>query len=100
MESKIDQKVFSSQISKSPNQKSLELGIVVKRVVIVFIIWFCSFVLAHLLFSNVIVHLCFLLFQKSVRLTALRGSCIPECPTKDISTGKAFVYIELKALFV
>ena len=39
------------------NHKSLQLGIVVKRVVLVFVVLFCFVVVVHLLFSKVVTHL-------------------------------------------
>ena len=39
------------------NHKSLELGIVGKRVVLVFVILFCFVVVVHFLFSKVVAHL-------------------------------------------
>ena len=59
MESTIDQidSLFSQQFSNYQNHKSLELGTVVKRVVLASLLFFFCFVVVHLLFSKDIVHL-------------------------------------------
>ena len=49
--------LFNSQFSKLQKSKSLELGIVVKRVVLALLLFCFCFVDVHLLFSNDIVHL-------------------------------------------
>ena len=63
------------------NHKSLELGIVVKRVVLVFFV----VVVVHLLLSKVVTHLCSLFH---VRLSHLRDSYISEYSREQVSTSK------------
>ena len=59
MELVIDQinSLFSSQFLKIQNHKSLELEVVVKRVVPALLLFHFCFVVVHLLFSKDIVHL-------------------------------------------